>query len=717
MSQLKPALLLPWLLLGCGDKDGGDPDPIDADADGYDQTSDCDDGDAAVNPGATEVCDDIDNDCDGLVDDADSDWDSGSGVSGWTDGDGDGWGSDAAAACAFGDGLVAEGGDCDDTDPTIHLGTPWYEDADGDGFGDPEASTTSCEAPAGHVQDDTDCDDTQAEVNPAATEQCDEGIDNDCDGLADDADPDVDLSSGATWNVDADGDGYGDPDLTGISCALGGGFTDDATDCDDGDSSVNPGATEICNDGVDNDCSGDAPGCELSGEVGLSTSGNMLVGATTYEYFGARMAMGDWDGDGSEALVAGAEDLNLSSPVLYAGAAYLFEGPLSGLMDPGDATATLAPTSTEARAHFGAVVANVGDLDGDGLDDLAAGAPGADDAGLSPGGAFIYYGTATGLSHSPGATFFGTEDSKLFGTDLAGLADFNGDGAADLAIGAEANDYYNGAVYLFFGPVSPGSARTADDADLSCLGPDAGYEVGLVATIAASDHDGDGLADLLVGSPGESPSYDDQGASYLLYGDPSSTGLIDLSTDYDATLHGEGESTHLHLGAWGGFDADGDGYEDFAIYEEDSGSWYFKGLVYILQGSATRRTGATRGSKVAWWTGKGDQQGGTFGVSMDAGDLNGDGHLDLVVSADHTDIGATHDAGAAFVYLGPLTAGSARASDADATIYGETDALALGATDTKLGDSNGDGLDDIFLSLPGYDDHRGAISLFYGGGF
>ncbi len=100
--------------------------------------------------------------------------------------------------------------------------------------------------------DDEDCDDTRADIHPGATEVCD-GLDNDCDDLVDDADPDRDGTSGRLFYRDGDFDGYGDPDDSQAACAAPAGYTDDATDCDDGDPERNPSAREVC-DGVDNDC-------------------------------------------------------------------------------------------------------------------------------------------------------------------------------------------------------------------------------------------------------------------------------------------------------------------------------------------------------------------------------------------------------------------------------------------------------------------------------
>jgi len=253
----------------------------DADGDGFAACLECDDADPDAFPGADEVCDGQDDDCDGVVDE-----DEAVDAATWyADADGDGYGDAAstAVACAAPSGFVADDSDCDDMDaavnpaaievcdgvdndcsggvdePTAADAATWYADADGDGYGDATSTTVACTAPSGFVGDDTDCDDTRAAVNPAATERCN-GLDDDCSGRVDEPT----AADAPTWYADADGDGYGDPSHSAPACTAPSGSVADATDCDDADPAVNPAATELCN-GLDDDCDGATDEPDASG--------------------------------------------------------------------------------------------------------------------------------------------------------------------------------------------------------------------------------------------------------------------------------------------------------------------------------------------------------------------------------------------------------------------------------------------------------------------
>jgi hypothetical protein len=293
------------------DQDGhGDPGTAQllcpSQADGFtNNDDDCDDTRAGVNPSRTEDCDGIDNDCDGAID-------------------------EQLRLLAF------------------------FQDGDGDGFGNPDVVTERCAPPAGYVENPYDCDDTNSATYPQATEFCD-GEDNDCDGLIDDADPSLDKDTTPTWWADADGDGFGDPEVYVERCEpptanpTYGITVQNDDDCNDQEPLIHPDADENCN-GYDDDCDGriddsddNLDPAELStfyydGDLDGHGDANQTIQACEVPWFYSAL---DDDCDDNEPLLAD-ESTGFWTPDVD-GDGYGLSGPVSGpSCDPPGADYALA---------------------------------------------------------------------------------------------------------------------------------------------------------------------------------------------------------------------------------------------------------------------------------------------------------------------------------------------------------------------------------------
>lgn len=245
----------------------------DKDNDGFFSYEDCNDDDPNINPNATEICDGIDNNCDGQEDE-----DLPLFIY-YLDNDSDGFGtsSDFIVDC-YGTppaNYVFNNADCDDSNPNINPNSPeicdgidndcniliddgltvytYYFDNDNDNFGDAGNWLDTClvNPPMGYVLNALDCDDNNASLNPDIAEICD-GIDNDCNGDIDDG------LTVYTYYLDSDNDNYGDAGSWLDTCLVNPpmGYVTNALDCNDADATLNPDIAEVC-DGIDNDCNGD----------------------------------------------------------------------------------------------------------------------------------------------------------------------------------------------------------------------------------------------------------------------------------------------------------------------------------------------------------------------------------------------------------------------------------------------------------------------------
>ncbi|MFH1467059.1 MAG: MopE-related protein [Pseudomonadota bacterium] len=717
----------------------------DLDADGWTVAQgDCDDWDTALHPEASDAAGDgIDQNCDGADGiDADGDgvastasggedcWDDDAtraGIPTWyMDADADGWGADwySWQACLSGEG-AAQDGDCDDHDASVHPDATetcdgidqdcdgdvdedleiftWYADADGDGFGDPTAPEAGCEPPSGFVADFSDCDDTDPDVHPGADEWCD-GVDTDCDGLADDPD----ALDATAWNRDDDGDGYGDPYATTLACTQPPDTTTDASDCDDGDAAVHPGATEVYYDGIDQDCDGandydqDADGyrvdpwgsdCDDEDPTISPAAPEIWYDGTDQDCDGLSDYDQDADGHDAEPWGDDCDDTRDYISPSEPEACNLYDDDCDGLIDgddpdfepicfadaDGDGWGDPEVGLTTCTCGAGSVA---DDSDCDDSDaDVRPGAPDADDDGADDDCDGLvdeerWVTTADAiLSATAGIEYAGTsvaflEEALVVGAPGADVAATNG-----------------GAAYIAPWPVS-------GEVDLDALSTlRAGSATGELAgeALASGDVDGDGVLDLVVGAIGCDDGGTDGGVAYLVLGPLTGGGSLALA---DAAFLGTtGDEAGIAVAL---ADADGDGLHDLLVGTRGGD---MAGLFYAPVGGTTDLASADARLLGA----SGDRTGEAV---AGAGDVDGDGLDDLLIGARYSNGTAGSQCGRAWLVLGPPSGDVDLTTAADAALTGLAAYDNAGLSVAGPGDVDGDGYADLLVGAP-YDDTAG----------
>jgi hypothetical protein len=538
---------------------------------------DCDDTDDAVHPDAEELCNDMDDDCDGSRD-----------------------GDDAIDA------------------------TDWYLDGDGDGYGDGDSAFRACTPPnPGYVTQDGDCDDGEASTYPDAPEQCD-GEDNDCDGEVDESPVD-----GLTFYTDADGDGFGVTDAPLTSCELPAGASAEGGDCQDEGAdaaSVFPGSTftEVPFDGVDADCDGidECTDLDCNGTPDVVVANYRRTNLSSY----STPTVVFLDGGLGETLSLSftavtairAADLNLDGyPDLVvatetSGSAVETDSAIRW-GDPADEAdrfdvQTLLPTSSARDVE-------VADLNADGWPDLVF-ANHHDDEGDLDIDSSVYWGSEDGFDTSD------RTDLPTHGAVDVLVADIDGDGASDLvfcneregSMQAEDEPWLASSV-VYWNTASATAFQSAQRTLFETVG---------CASVKADDANGDGVLDLFFAQPQDGLGEPMESVAYL-----SASGESRHQTSPTTIIPVE-QAICIQPS-----DVSDDGSLDVIGFtwpiDEEEGPWDLDGRA-MYGTSPTEPTWPTGGSKVLTAYGAG------HGLVTD---VSGDGIDDVILPGFRTDGGDT----------------------------------------------------------------------------
>lgn len=546
------------------------------------------------------------------------------------------------------------------------IATKYFADIDEDEFGSSVDYIVSCSPVPGFILDSLDCVDSIALINPTTV-----------------------------WYVDEDFDHYYSETGTPIEQCISPGFNYNydiysSGDCDDLNEFVYPGAIELL-DNLDNDCDG------IVDDGTIFTLNALLEGNQVSADFATDVAIaGDLNNDGYDDIIIGAPDYNNGTE--HEGAAMVYYGSAAGI----SFTPDVILDCNQAYSQFGAAVCGAGDLNGDGYDDIAVGANGYDAPSINEGGIFVYLGSAVGVSNIPSVIIEGNVASYWLGSVLSTAGDVNGDGYDDLIAGAQSfslGQVNEGAIFIFHGnsgginttpatliqsnktsacygnSVSGGGDVNGDGYDDVVVGAYNyafgqsgeghvfvyhGSATGIITTPARTyqnnqtgsnlgravaminNLNGDAYADIVIGADGHDFDMINLGGIFVYFG--SASGLSYVANDQI-----EGFKTFSNFGAkiTCAGDVNLDGFDDVIVgaYQDYIGE-YVEGLAYLFTSNAV---GLYHSPLVTFQSNQ-EMAGGSKSIAG-GGDMNGDGAVDIIFGVPYYDNIESLE-GAAFIYLG-----------------------------------------------------------------
>ena len=295
----------------------------------------------------------------------------------------------------------------------------------------------------------------------------------------------------------------------------------------------------------------------------------------------------------------------------------------------------------QAGANFGTSVATAGDVNGDGYDEVIVGAPDYSNGQTVEGAAFVYYGPVAGVSTT--ASWIAEPNqpnalNSLFGTSVATAGDVNGDGYADVIIGApgySGTKSKEGAAFVYHGSLNEGLTTVNWTVESNHTDASLGWSVA-----TAGDVNGDGFDDVIVGAPWYSNGQTNEGAAFVYHGS-FNKGL----TTVNWTVESNQEGSFFGISVSTAGDVDADGFDEVIV----GADWYDNGQE--KEGAAFVYHGSASGLKTtSGWMGESNQENGYYGGSVaTAGDVNKDGHSDVLIGAPWYDAGENYESGAVFL--------------------------------------------------------------------
>ncbi len=452
--------------------------------------------------------------------------------------------------------------------------------------------------------------------------------------------------------------------------------------------------------------------CYHGAPIGLSPVANWTSdGEQTYRGYQVDTA-GDVNGDGYDDIMtseilfdAGQED---------EGRAYLFYGSADGP----SLTPDWVVDGDIDYIYFGSSVGTAGDVNNDGYDDILVSARQYSGFEGNEGRVYLYYGSASGPSTTEDWTAESNGETAYFGTQASTAGDVNGDGYADIIVGAfgyDHNEGSEGAAFVWHGSADGmGPDGTPDNADWMAESNQAGAYLGSTVN-QAGDVNGDGYGDVIVGSLYYSNGQSNEGAAFVWYG--SATGLGPNGTPANADWMFETDQSAAYMsGVNTAGDVNGDGYADVIVgpYRYTNDQWY-EGSAFLYYGSAAG-LGPNGNPGNFDWKAESHQQEGYLGASVGtAGDVNGDGYADVLVSAHLYDNGQT-DEGIVLAFYGSATGLGVMGTPANADWLVESDQYQgwMGDCVASAGDVNGDGYADVILGAHNANGGTGRAYVYYG---